>query len=117
MPECGLSLALFADGAHDRPMADDWRLEHLETQPYLRGVAFVRKQYRAYRPDWAHDHCAGCWTKLAEPGVGLKDAISEGFATTDAYIRGAEYEWVCPDCFALFSEPMGWVDETPVKDR
>jgi hypothetical protein len=28
----------------------DWRLRHLETQPYLRGVSFARKPYRAPRP-------------------------------------------------------------------
>ena len=32
-------------------MTKDWRLQHLETQPYLRGVSFVRKPYRAPRLD------------------------------------------------------------------
>jgi hypothetical protein len=94
-------------------MEKDRRLEHLETQPELRGVQFVRKHYRAYRPGWDHDHCVGCWATLAEPGSTEPDALHEGYATTERYFRGAEYEWVCPECFSLFAPEMGWSDVTP----
>jgi hypothetical protein len=61
-------------------MTKDWRLEHLETQPYLRGAAFTRKPYRAYSATWEHDHCAGCWAKFMEPPA---EELHEGYATTE----------------------------------
>lgn len=94
-------------------MNKDWRLEHLETQPYLRGVAFVRKQYRAPRPGWDHDHCVACWATLAEPNIEGADIVHEGFATTSDYFHGAEYDWVCLPCFNLFRVDMAWSDVTP----
>jgi len=96
-------------------MAKDWRLENLETNPDLLGAKFVRKPYRAYRPDWEHDHCAGCWARLIEPGVEIEGepSLHEGYAVTEEYPRGADYEWVCPSCFAEFGQDMGFVDVTP----
>jgi hypothetical protein len=96
-------------------MIKDWRLEHLETQPYLRGASFVRKPYRAYRPDWEHDHCAACWVAFAVPGGDDRDVLHEGYATTDSFIRGADYEWVCTPCFKEFAAEMAWVEETSTK--
>jgi hypothetical protein len=93
-------------------MSKDWRLERLESQEYLRGVSFARKMYRAYTPEWEHDHCAACWQKLVEPGVPADDAVHEGYATTDEYDRGAEYEWVCVPCFETFARDMDWRDLT-----
>ncbi len=93
-------------------MTKDWRLENLELQP-LYGVRLVRKPYRSNRPDWEHDHCLGCWAKLMEPDVEGDDIIHEGYATTDDYPRGADYNWVCPSCFEEFRDAMGWVDATP----
>ena len=93
-------------------MSKDWRLERLEDEEQLRGASFVRKAYRRYSPEWDHDHCAACWQKLAEPDLGVEDAIHEGYATTDDYFRGADYEWVCPTCFETFGGVMGWRDVT-----
>ena len=83
-------------------MRQDPKLEHLLTQPYLRGVGFVRKSYRAFRLGWEHDHCVACWARLAEPPSADPEAVHEGYATTSAYARGENYEWVCPPCFAQF---------------
>ena len=93
-------------------MTDDWRLETLRTQPYLRGLSFVRKSYKAYRPGWEHDHCAACHVTLAERDVQGDDIIREGYATTSEYRHGADYEWICPPCFAEFKDMMGWRDVT-----
>lgn len=93
-------------------MSTDWRLKRLQDQEYLHGVSFVRKPYRAYRPDWDHDHCVGCWQKLVEPGVAAEDAIHEGYATTDEFERGEDYWWVCPTCFDAFAPAMAWRDVT-----
>jgi hypothetical protein len=95
----------------------DWRLRHLETQPYLRGVSFIRRPYRATRPGWEHDHCVACWATLIEPGMiagwsidKAADVVHEGYATTANFTRGPEYDWVCVPCFQLFREVMGWKD-------
>jgi hypothetical protein len=74
-------------------MMVDWRLEHLETQPHLCGVAFKRMTYRAYREGWDHDHCVGCWAKFAEFDDPTEPIEHEGYATTEKYVRGAEYDW------------------------
>jgi hypothetical protein len=86
----------------------DWRLEHLEQQPFLRDVAFRRSRYRKYRPGWDHDHCVGCWAKFAEFDSPEETILHEGFATTDEFARGAEYYWACQDCFTTFKDQMGW---------
>jgi hypothetical protein len=93
-------------------MSKDWRLAHLETQPYLRGVAFIKKEYREPSPRWDHDHCIACWATLAEPNVAGADVVHEGYATTDEYIRGQNYDWVCLPCFKLFRDAMEWRDVT-----
>jgi hypothetical protein len=93
-------------------MTKDWRLAHLETQPFLRGVSFVRKTYREYRPGWDHDHCFACWAKLAEAKMEGPDIVHEGYATTADFVRGADYEWVCVPCFNQFCEAMAWKDAT-----
>ena len=95
----------------DMAMTKDWRLEHLETQPYLRGVAFVRKPYRKPKPTWDHDHCVACWAKLAERDVASAD-VHEGYATTKDYKHGENYDWVCVPCFELFRDAMEWRDLT-----
>lgn len=91
-------------------MAEDWRLEHLQTQPYLRGVKFYRKGYRAYRPGWDHDHCVACWAKFQEHGSDLEPVETLGYTTGQEYERGPGYEWVCSTCFADYKIEMGWVE-------
>jgi len=89
-------------------MKMDWRYEHLQTQPYLRGVRLQLMKYRAYRPGWEHDHCVGCWAKFAEHDDPVEPIEHEGYTTTGEYKHGAQYEWVCPRCFSDFREAMGW---------
>ncbi len=88
----------------------DWRLDHLNTQPYLRGVKFRRAPYKAPRPGWDHDHCVGCWATFAEFESDKEQILHEGYATCDDYPKGAQYEWVCPECFKDFREVMSWVE-------
>lgn len=94
-------------------MKKDWRLEQLEARPYLRGVAFARKPYRAPNREWDHDHCTACWTTLAEAHIKRADIIHEGYATTEEFARGPDYEWLCVPCFEEFSAVMKWRDVTP----
>ena len=85
-------------------MTDDWRLTGQER--YLQGASFRRKPYTAPRPDWDHDHCAGCWAKFAE--FDGPDILHEGYATCDDYPKGARYEWVCKCCFDDLRDEMRW---------
>ena len=94
-------------------MIDDWRYTHLQTQPFLIGVSFVRKTYGAFRPGWKHDHCVGCGAKLAEPGSDGEEILHEGYATTSDYVHGVNYDWVCVACFEQFHGVMNWKDVTP----
>lgn len=94
------------------PMTDQWRAEMLETLPYLRGQSFVRKSYRAYRPDWEHDHCAVCGVTFAEEALQGEAIIHDGYATTSNYKHGEDYEWVCVDCFRASKNAMDWKDVT-----
>jgi len=87
----------------------DLREEQLFDKEYLRGIRLQFKQYRPYRPGWEHDHCVGCFTTFAEIGLRPNEpTLQEGYTTCADFVRGDEYEWVCPDCFETFREPMGW---------
>ncbi|HEY6025033.1 MAG TPA: hypothetical protein VIV34_12755 [Pseudolabrys sp.] len=93
-------------------MKKDWRLEQLEAQPHLRGVAFLRKPYHPPSPEWDHDHCAACWTTLAAPRIIGVNIIHEGYTTTSEFVCGADYAWICVPCFELFHAIMEWRDAT-----
>jgi hypothetical protein len=103
-------MALVSHGQRESEMPDDWRRQHLETQPHLRGVRFHLAKYRAYRPGWEHDHCVGCWAKFMEHGSDREPTETEGYTTGDDYLHGAEYEWVCRTCFSDFRDAMGWTE-------
>ncbi|MGZ8350295.1 MAG: hypothetical protein ACXWU2_09730 [Allosphingosinicella sp.] len=94
-------------------MVRDRRLEHLQTQPCLCGVAFRRKSYAAPGPHWDHDHCVACWAPFAALGSDENESVHESYATTVAYVHGAEYDWVCEPCFREFRKAMGWTIAEP----
>ncbi len=96
------------DGRGGR-LEKDWRLENLETQE-MRGVRFQRMRYREYRPGWDHDHCVACWAKFAEFDDPNEPIQHEGYTTCADYEHGAEYDWVCLECFSLFKDAMGWTE-------
>ena len=73
-------------------------------------MRFLRKPCKAYRPDWDHDHCAGCWAKFAEHSSDAEPIEREGYATTADYGKGADYVWICVPCFLLFRSQMGWIE-------
>lgn len=93
----------------------DWRLTN--QAQYLTGASLVRKPYRAYGETWEHDHCAFCWAKFMNPGHSEAqrafiaedlEILTEGYATTAEHPNGADYYWICPDCFDDFAEAFGW---------
>ena len=85
-----------------------WRKENASA--HLKGQRFRFKRYTRYREDWDHDHCAACWAKFAEPGhIDEPDIQHEGYATTEEYKLGADYAWVCVQCFSDLKDDLGWV--------
>jgi hypothetical protein len=51
--------------------------------------------------------------KIAEPSMAGDGMIHEGYAVTEAYEKGADYEWVCSSCFDVAKDKMSWRDATP----
>ena len=82
---------------------DDWRLVFCER---IRGERLEFKKYTAYSETWTHDHCAACWATFCESEG--SEIVHEGYATTDDYELGADYEWVCVPCFNDLHQIMGW---------
>lgn len=91
---------------------DDWRLEQLRSQKHLHRIRLERKPYRAYRPGWDHDHCVACTAQFAEQDLPNERVLKEGYATCDDYVHGAEYDWVCPECFLDLKDALGWQEAT-----
>jgi hypothetical protein len=93
----------------------DWRLTGQEG--YLKGATLVRKPYRVYSEKWEHDHCAFCWAKFMDPDYSDahrkaiendSELLTEGYATTAEHPHGADYYWICQECFDDFAQDFGW---------
>jgi hypothetical protein len=94
----------------------DWRLTGQEE--YLFGAELARKPYKARSAAWEHDHCEFCWAKFIDPTFSAEhramverdpEVLTEGYTTTDAHPKGADYYWVCPACFDDFAERFQWI--------
>jgi len=83
---------------------DDWRLTGQHR--YLHGATLVRKSYRAYSETWDHDHCSFCWATFRDSPE--PDVLTEGYATTAEHERGADYHWICKQCFDDFADLFDW---------
>ncbi|WP_426009903.1 hypothetical protein [Caulobacter sp. DWR2-3-1b2] len=97
----------------DATAEPDWRAEQLLDKEYLVGVRFQRKRHRTYREGWDHDHCVGCWATFAERDVSEQidePVLHDGFTTCEDFEYGAEYWWICLDCWATFKGPMKWTE-------
>jgi hypothetical protein len=92
---------------------EQWRLDMGEA---WRGVRFERKVYRRWNDSWDHDHCLLCGRTLAEAEEGYADAQHEGYATTEDYVHGAEYSWLCVDCFEDAHEALEWGPASPAAE-
>jgi hypothetical protein len=82
---------------------NDWRLLNAKL---LIGQKFRRKHYIKRRPDWDHEHCSGCWATIAE--FEGPEILHEGYAVTEAYEKGADYNWICASCFEALKEQLEW---------
>lgn len=85
--------------------SDDPRIARARHWGPAAGTKFRRDSYRAYSPDWTHDHCVGCGVTIA--AYAGPDFLHEGFG---AISEGAEEEWVCSDCFKAIAAELGWTD-------
>ena len=55
---------------------------------------------------WDHDHCAACGTMFC---LHEKcDSQKEGYAVTEDYQLGEDYEWVCRSCFEELKDILDW---------
>jgi hypothetical protein len=97
-------------------METDWRWEILKDQHYLRGSRLQFRTWRESRPGWDHDHCGACSDKFAVHDFDHEHVLKGGYTTCADYVHGAEYEWICPICFADFKEQMGWSEVPPETD-
>ena len=82
---------------------DDWRLYSVNT---FEDSGYNSRKYKAYSEEWTHDHCAPCWATFSE--LDGPKIVHEGYATTDDYKHGAEYDWVCVPCFSELREILDW---------
>jgi hypothetical protein len=83
--------------------ADDWRLTG--QAKYLQGAALTWKAYHAPRETWDHDHCSFCWATFSDKEPG---ALTAGYATMAEHEHGADYHWVCKQCFEDFNDLFAW---------
>lgn len=82
---------------------NEWKID---VGKRLKGQALRLKRYAQPSASWDHDHCVTCWAKFAERDG--PDILHEGYATTDSYDKGADYAWVCPQCFDELKDDLGW---------
>ena len=74
----------------------DWRIDNAK---WTRGALLRFQKYTPPKPDWDHDHCAGCWAKFTQSGA--PNIQTEGYVTEDN-------RWICAECFRDLHEVMGW---------
>jgi len=86
-----------------------------EDLPGLVDAKLAHRPYRTYSESWGHDHCEVCQRGFSEDHPG---DLQEGYTTTRDYKMGAEYCWVCDECFATHRDTMGWrvvEDDRPLR--
>jgi len=103
--------------------ADDWRLT--DQEKHLHGAALAWKTYHAKSATWEHDHCAFCWAKFMDPAFSdahqrfieeHPDVLSKGYTTTAEHEHGANYHWICKQCFEDFADLFQWHVEPSAPD-
>ena len=82
-------------------LLSDWRYANLRETD--RALYF---RYSEFKPEvhGDHDHCIGCWQKIA--GKEFPKAEHDG------YIARCfdQNRWVCRTCWADFQKPLGWIE-------
>jgi hypothetical protein len=87
-------------------MDEDWRVDIASR--HLKGQPLKRKKWTRWSEAWDHDHCAACRAKFSE--LDEPDIQKEGYATTESYKRGTDYDWVCVKCFSELKDKVGWYE-------
>jgi hypothetical protein len=101
--------------------------EALERNPQLVGAELVWRKYVAPSPDWDHDHCVLCSTKIAE--TASEDVLDTAYTddvpaiTPGPQIDGLQSApagtrtWVCPTCARAYQHVFDWHERggPPVK--
>jgi hypothetical protein len=92
--------------------------EALKRHPHLVGAELVWRMYAAPSSNWEHDHCALCWTKIAQTA---SDDVFDAAYTDDAptitpspHLDGLQSApagtrtWVCPICASAYQHVFNW---------
>lgn len=79
---------------------DDWRLNFGNTPEFYASLTWSFKKWTQTRPDWDHDHCDFCQTKISDSEI--DQAVNEGWTDND------ENHWVCAPCFKDFKDMYRW---------
>jgi hypothetical protein len=92
--------------------------EALKRRPQLVEAQLVWRKYSAPSPDWDHDHCTLCWTKIMETA---SDDVLDAAYTDDKpspapspHIDGYQSSpagtrtWVCPICARAYRDVFNW---------
>jgi hypothetical protein len=72
------------------------------------GGGFTSEEIQCPSKEWDHDHCSACWATFAD--IEGPEILHEGYATTADYKLGADYDWICPTCFAELRDVMNWTE-------
>lgn len=95
--------------------------EALRRNPQLAGAELVWRRYSAPAPDWDHDHCVLCMTKIAE--IASEDVLDAAYTddvptiTPSPHIDGMQSApvgtrtWVCPTCVSAYQHVFNWQAE------
>jgi hypothetical protein len=81
----------------------DWRLTIAKR---LTGASFQWKMWYPPNERWDHDHCAACGAQFCNHET--CNSFKEGYAISDEYHLGEDYEWVCKKCFDDLRDNLEW---------
>ncbi len=91
---------------------DDQRLKEFS---YLRGVEFMRADYRIRASHSREDRCVIC--KAAFGPIEAGGALENGYTTTRAFAGGGLYEWICAPCFEQSKDALGLIEVAPKRRK
>jgi hypothetical protein len=91
--------------------------EALGHHPELVDVQLAWRRYSQPSPDWDHDHCVLCSTKLAETAA--EDVLDAAYTDDVAHPASPHIEgmqpapagtrtWICPTCAEAYRHVFNW---------
>ena len=85
-------------GEKDKKEFDkDWRNRGQDEYLIDISLKFVSK-YTKFSPEWEHEHCEFCTSKISE----YEGDLHQAYCTKD------EKKWICEECFNDFKDMFRW---------